>query len=206
MEQVLYRVHVRTVTVWCAIASPFTRKFIEKFALISSILSFFFLIYLHSLFVGSNINSTTNCFLNEMKTNAQTIKEFDLISIHISRDWSTYHLHPNNNNLFDSFHSVGPLIYDEFTNMMGLHYDELSSKDNTRGRGRLDTRSILNSILLQLEGSMLSPTTHKKNDEPPDLAALHVSGTSPTPAATAVLEGQQEQQPQNFPLCLVLLV
>lgn len=148
MEQVFYRVHVRTVTVWCTIASINTRKTIEKFALISSIISLFFLLYLHYSFVGININS--NCFLSEMNTNVTMMKSYDIINIHISRDWMKYHTTLLSDNILVVKQNYGVLIYQEFTNLIGLHYDETLTKDTRR---HLDTRSILNSILRQFEES-----------------------------------------------------
>lgn len=88
MEQILFRLHVRSVTVVTALSSSRLRSLIEKVALFNAVVCLFLLVWLHRTYLAMTAENTghySNCILNAMnKSGVKSTAAYNVVRVHIT--------------------------------------------------------------------------------------------------------------------------
>ena len=88
MEQVFYRLHVRTIRVLTSVLKPQLRNALEKVVLMNAFLAFVILCWLHTTYVNSPPSVHNNCLyeLLSKQASAGRLADYDVIKLHLSNE------------------------------------------------------------------------------------------------------------------------
>jgi len=88
MEQVFYRLHVRTIRVLTSVLKPQMRNALEKVVLVNAFVAFIVLCWLHTTYVNSPPSVHNNCLYETLSRQAFAgrLADYDVIKLHLSNE------------------------------------------------------------------------------------------------------------------------
>ena len=175
MEQVLFRLHVRSIVKTCNIIKPKGRVLLEKFILFVAIVSLSMTIMLHFSYVSTYLQNR-NCLVihSELQGCNKSIlyprslyfnirnKSIDILNIHVMKDPEDFKLPNFNSYSVPGIDYVSEILSDVYTVMFrtssGVIKTNSCVNDNWRGNLTLDRSKLLRTYTFSIEkGYLLLP-------------------------------------------------